>query len=117
MKEIIADIQLKLRESAYQNEEHVRFALVGRILQALGWDVWNPRQVYTEYKPIPTENQSRVDYALFTGSDIPWVFIEVKAVGLVGTNLSAIETQMRDYNTNLTDGWMLNHESRDPSRQ
>ncbi len=102
MKEIITDIQSKLRTNVYQNEEHVRFALVGRILQALGWDVWNPKEVFTEYKPIPNENQSRVDYALFTSSDIPWVFIEVKAVGLVDTNLPAIETQMRDYNTNLT---------------
>jgi hypothetical protein len=102
MKETLADIRLKFMDNLYQNEEHVRFALVGRVLQALGWNVWNPMEVYTEYKPIPTENQSRVDYALFTGSEIPWVFIEVKAVGLVDTNLPAIERQMRDYNTNLT---------------
>lgn len=102
MKEIITDIQSKLNNNLYQNEEHVRFALVGRVLQALGWDLWNPKEVYTEYRPIPTENLSRVDFALFTGSEIPWVFIEVKAVGLVDANLSAIETQMRDYNTNLT---------------
>ncbi len=102
MKEIITDIQSKLNNNLYQNEEHVRFALVGRVLQALGWDLWNPKEVYTEYRPIPTENLSRVDYALFTGSEIPWVFIEVKAVGHVDANLPAIETQMRDYNTNLT---------------
>ena len=58
MRDILADIQAKLREGAYQNEEHVRLSLVARILQGLGWDVWNPRQVNAEFAPARTEDNN-----------------------------------------------------------
>ena len=45
MDEVLKDIIEKLRHEDYQNEEHVRFSLVGRLLKELGWDVWNPKEV------------------------------------------------------------------------
>lgn len=102
MKEILADIRKKLQDGAYRNEEHVRFALVGRILQALGWDIWNPRQVDAEFVAAPDEDKTKVDLALFSKAEVPDVFIEVKNVGKAMINLAKTEEQLRDYNRNIT---------------
>jgi len=101
MRDILVDIQAKLREVAYQNEEHVRLSLVARVLQALGWDVWDPRQVNAEFAPVRSEDNTKVDFALFSTSRVPSVFIEVKAVGKI-SDLKQIERQLRDYNKNIT---------------
>lgn len=87
--------------NTYRNEEHVRVGIVLRLLGDLGWNVWDPSEVCCEYFPVRGEDRTRVDVALLTGDD-PWVFVEVKAVGLLEQNLSSIETQMRDYNRNMT---------------
>ncbi len=111
MKELLEDIAAKLRSNAYLNEEHVRLSLVARVLQALGWDIWNPQEVNTEFGAVRTEDSTRVDIALFARRTEPAVYIEAKAVGKIGRNLPEIERQMRDYNRNntaifsiLTDG-------------
>lgn len=115
MKNTLADIRKKLQERAYRNEEHVRLSLVARILQKLEWDIWDPGQVNTEFAPVPTEDSTKVDFALFSVPREPSVFIEVKAVGKID-NLQQVETQLRDYNRNntalfcvITDGavWRL----------
>jgi len=115
MKDTLGDIRQKLQLGAYQNEEHVRLALVARILLKLGWDIWDPTQVNTEFKPVPSEDRTKVDFALFSNRRAPSVFIEVKAVGKID-NLKSVETQLRDYNRNntaifsiITDGavWRL----------
>lgn len=102
MKEILVDIREKLRDNAYVNEEHVRLSLVARVVQQLGWDLWNPREVNAEFPAVPREDQSRVDVALFFATFSPSVFIEVKAVGKLGGNIIPIERQLRDYNRNNT---------------
>ena len=38
LREALEDIRRKLNTGVYQNEEHVRLALVARVVQALGWD-------------------------------------------------------------------------------
>ena len=101
MMDSLVDIQKKLREGAYQNEEHVRLSLVARILQDLGWEIWNPRQVNTEFAPVRAEDSTKVDVALFATPQVPSVFIEVKAVGKI-VNLEQTERQMRDYNRNVS---------------
>lgn len=110
MKEVLADIAQKLQQGAYQNEEHVRLSLVSRLLYALGWDIWDPNRVNAEFKPIPTEDGTKVDLALFIEHRIPSVFIEIKGVRKI-TDLGKAEKQLRDYNRNntakfsvLTDG-------------
>jgi len=110
MKEMLADIAQKLQQGAYQNEEHVRLSLVARLLQALGWDIWDPNRVDAEFKPIPAEDGTKVDLALFVEHRIPSVFMEIKGVGKI-PDLDKAEMQLRDYNRNntatftvLTDG-------------
>lgn len=102
MLEIIKEIRANLQGSKYQNEEHVRFSLVGHILLGLGWNIWNPDEVFTEDYPNPQENKKRVDITLYL--DEPMVHIEIKRVGGF-TNIKDFEnaqTQLRDYNNNLT---------------
>jgi predicted type IV restriction endonuclease len=102
MKDTLLDIRQKLKDGAYNNEEHVRLSLVCRILLESGWDVWNPREVNSEFKVLPQEDSSRLDLALFLKPYSPEVFIEVKSVGKLTANIGKIEGQLRDYNRNNT---------------
>ena len=111
MKDILSDIRARLESGQYRNEEHVRFSLVGRILQHLGWNIWNPVEVNTEFCTVPEEDKSKVDIALFLKPNTPSVFIEVKPVGKLDSDISLVERQLRDYNRNnnalfsvITDG-------------
>jgi len=102
MKETLKDIRKKLADNVYKNEEHVRLSLVARIIKELGWDLWNPIEVNSEFAVIPAEDQSRVDLALFLHPYVPSVFLEIKAVGKLEGNISQLERQLRDYNRNNT---------------
>lgn len=103
MNEILSDIKYKLTKNYFQNEEHVRISLVLRILFELGWDIWNPKEVNSEFKTVPNEDTSRVDIALFLSEySPPSIFIEIKSVGKIVTDLFRIEQQLRDYNRNNT---------------
>ena len=116
MRETLTDIRNKLQHGEYKNEEHIRLAVVCRLLNKLGCDMWDPKEVYTEFQPIPAEDRTRVDIALFSNNFTASVYVEVKAVGKIDPNLSEIERQVRDYNRNntalfsvITDGksWRL----------
>lgn len=102
MDEMIKDIREKLRNNCYRNEEHVRLSLVARILQSLGWDIWNPKETNCEFIVAPHEDKTRVDIALFDNFKNPRVFLEIKAVGALHNKIEQIERQLRDYNRNLT---------------
>lgn len=121
MKQTIEEIRKLFADNAFKDEQHVRFSLVGRICQKLGWDIWNPDEFYTEYrvKRLPQQNinkdiTGRVDVALFIPektSEGAEVFIEVKTPGKLDSNLIAGETQLHLYNAYhksaisiLTDG-------------
>ena len=102
MEELLVDIKEKLLSNTYTNEEHIRLSLVCRLLLKLGWDIWNPKEVNTEFPPTRSEDNTKVDIALFVKGDIPSIFIETKALGKLAPNLSNIERQVRDYNRNNT---------------
>jgi hypothetical protein len=111
MKELLADIKARLLNGEYKNEEHVRLSLVARVLQGLGWNIWNPIEVNTEFVVVPNEDSKKVDVALFLRPFVPTVFVEIKAVGQMQGKLPATELQMRNYNrdnqamfTVITDG-------------
>lgn len=103
VKQTLDDIRGKLSDGAYTNEEHVRLSLVSRLLQELGWDTWNPSEVNAEFSPVPSEDRSRVDLALFSESPRrPDVFMEIKAAGKLTGDLLEVERQMRNYNRDNT---------------
>ncbi len=102
MKQALEDIRKRLANAEYKNEEHVRLSLVARVLQELGWNLWNPSEVNSEFKAVPTEDYSRVDLALFLTPYSPSVYVEVKAIGRLQGDIRQLETQLRDYNRNNT---------------
>jgi hypothetical protein len=91
-----------LGRGAFKNEEHVRVAIVCRIVQELGWNIWNPEEVNLEFIPVPDEDKTKVDVALMCTPLRPDVFIEVKGFGQIRGRLNDIERQLRDYNRNNT---------------
>ncbi len=99
---MIKEIREFIKRGYFKNEENVRFSLVSRILKELGWDIWNPKEVATEFPVLPREDATRVDIALFDNSPTPSVFIEAKALGKLETELAKYEIQLRDYNRNNT---------------
>ena len=102
MNDLLADIKTKLQNGDYKNEEHIRFSLVARVLHSLGWDIWNPNEVNTEFIVVPNEDKTRVDVALFSTPFAPDVYIEIKDVGQIQKRLADVERQLRDYNRNNT---------------
>jgi predicted type IV restriction endonuclease len=65
-----------LERGGYPNEQSVTQGIVLRILSCLGWDQFDPEQVWPEYSVPP----QRVDLALCHPSKKPIVFIEVPAI-------------------------------------
>lgn len=121
MRDIILDIRKKLENDLFIDEQHVRFSLVARLCQALGWNVWNPDEFYTEYpvKKFPENEKSdkekgKVDVALFLNTqrgNTPEVYIEVKRPRELTKRLNDHEKQLSRYNYHdksaisvLTDG-------------
>ena len=102
MRDALADIKARLQNAEYRCEEHIRLSLVARLLQCLGWNIWNPKEVNTEFIVVPNEDKTRVDVALFLNQFAPAVFIEIKCVGQIQGRLTDIERQLRDYNRNNT---------------
>ncbi len=115
----LTDIRQRLNKKEYTNEEHIRFSLVGRVLLALGWNIWSPQEVCTEDLPQRGENTTKVDIRLHVGGDNPMtVYIECKRVGGLKSeaNLDRVVRQVAGYNSwngagliVLTDGhsWYL----------
>ena len=102
METTLNDIRSLFDRGAYKNEEHIRVCVVCRILQELGWNIWNPDEVSLEFAVAPDEDQTKVDVALRSTPLQPNAFIEVKAFGQLRGKLADIERQLRDYNRNNT---------------
>lgn len=58
-------------------EIRTRYALVDPILQALGWNIFDPSQVRIEHETTNQSNPHRVDYALFSEGK-PVIIVEAK---------------------------------------
>lgn len=111
MREPIEDIRAKLRNDEYKNIAHVRLSIVGRMLHNLGWDLWDPAEVYPDYVVGTSQEHPGIDLALFAKPPAPSVFIEIKAPGSIENELIESELQNKKYGfdtsgliTILTDG-------------
>ena len=84
----IETVQDRIRvhgNSLSQNEYRTRISLVDPVLNALGWNVSDPKQVTPEYPVDDKAHPERVDYALLVkgGNDeilTPRAFIEAKSL-------------------------------------
>lgn len=90
LRTAIADIRGKLRAGAFTSEDQVSKAVVMRLLQQLGWDVFHPALVSSEFRI----GKRKVDYALRHEPFGAVVLIEVKSVG---NATSKGEDQLFDY--------------------
>lgn len=79
LAEHIRDIKTRLGKEEYPNEQAISQGIVLRLLQAMGWDVYNPQVVTPEY----TVHGKRVDFALCVRSNRPDIFVEVKRPGQI----------------------------------
>ena len=102
MENTLNEIRLLFGRGVFKNEEHIRVAVVCRVLQELGWNIWNPEEVNLEFVCSPDEDNTKVDVALMCTPLRPDAFIEVKGFGLIRGKLGDIELQLRDYNRNNT---------------
>jgi predicted type IV restriction endonuclease len=67
MENTLNDIRLLFDRGVFKNEQHIRVAIVCRILQELGWNIWNPEEVYLEFATIPDEDNTKVKPGSATG--------------------------------------------------
>jgi len=77
LEEHIRDIQSKLGNNEYPNEQSISQAIVLRLLSALQWPVYDTQSVIPEY----SIQGKRVDFALCVQNNKPVIFIEVKQPG------------------------------------
>lgn len=79
LTQTIGDIRARLGRGEYQDEAKVSQGIVMRVLQDLGWPVFDTGVVVREY----SIKGRRVDYALIGRFDRPAVLLEVKRVGKI----------------------------------
>jgi hypothetical protein len=80
LHEAIRDAVGKIRrfQDRKLGEQNTKASLIEPLLEALGWDVRDPDEVYREFKPTARDNP--VDYAL-TILRKPRLFVEAKGLG------------------------------------
>ena len=76
LEETIRDIQKKIQNDEYPNEQAISLGIVVRLLREQNWPVNEPQVVIPEY----SVQGKRVDYALCVNNK-PKIFIEVKQPG------------------------------------
>jgi len=79
LEEHLIDIQKKLQANEYPNEQSISQGIVLRILQAIGWPLYDTQLVMPEY----SIEGLRVDFALCHHAGKPLIFIEVKQPGKI----------------------------------
>jgi len=81
LQDTLADIVGKVhrfRERGGLGEENTKASLIEPILEALGWNVRDPDEVFREFKPTPKD--APVDYALLLFHK-PRLLVEAKGLG------------------------------------
>ncbi|MBN1292296.1 MAG: hypothetical protein JXB48_10695 [Candidatus Latescibacteria bacterium] len=106
MKEPIEDIRSKLRNNVYKNKEQVRISIVGRMLHNLGWDLWNPNEVFPDYT-ISSASQACFDLALFVNQNAPSLFIDIDTNYSCDSDAKKIEQQLHEYNGDINNLLLL----------
>lgn len=78
MKEILLDIQKHFKQNSFLGIESIRQVVAPRLFQALGWDIWNPREVGRDFQPL-ADSQTKLDFALFLPGGLHTVFVKLVA--------------------------------------
>jgi hypothetical protein len=95
VNDALKGIVIRLRDNQYKNEEHLRLGAVYRLLNELGWDVWNPQEVCTEFQAIRRKDDPAVSLA-----DCFLLCLPIRLLLLYWTDfLEATEICVRNWNT------------------
>ena len=89
LEEHITDIQNKLKNNEYPNEQSISQGIVLRLLSVIQWQVYDTQSVIPEY----SIQGRRVDFALCVQKNKPVIFIEVKQPG----NTLGADKQLFEY--------------------
>jgi hypothetical protein len=73
----LTDIIVRLRQGRFANEQSISQGIVLRVLQELGWDIYDTTSVWPEFQT----GEGRADFALCHPPSKPAEFIEVKPPG------------------------------------
>ena len=88
LEQHLEDIQARLKNNQYPNEQSISQGIILRILQAIHWPIYDTQLVMPEY----SIGGRRVDFALCGISNKPTIFIEVKQPGkIIGANKQLFE--------------------------
>jgi hypothetical protein len=111
IKDTLVDIQTFITAGLYKNEEHVRLSIVARILQRLGWNIWNPAEYNAGYEIVRSDERTTIDVALFADSFALSALIKVEPPGDIKSRLQQAEAQLSQCNRSraapfsiITDG-------------
>jgi hypothetical protein len=101
----VRDVVSKIRryQDRSMGESNTKASLIEPILEALGWDVRDPDEVFREYKPKSVD--SPVDYAL-TILRKPRLYVEAKGLGETLTNRKWV-SQVLSYATVAGVEWCV----------
>lgn len=77
LETILTDITARLRQGPFPNEQAISQGIVLRVLQELGWDIYDTNSVWPEFQT----GEGRADFALCHPPSKPAEFIEVKPPG------------------------------------
>jgi len=97
IKNVLDQVKTRMASLKGRGEEATKQAIILPILDALGYDIWNPSEVCPEYEAdfaIKKSGQKeKVDLAILVGG-MPRIFIEIKSIDV---NLDGHEGQLARY--------------------
>ena len=99
LEQTLKMISQGFNEWRYHNEESVKQGIILPILQALGWDIFDTREVYPQHNL----KGGRADYVLYDENNNPSILIEAKALdkSQKGSKLDDNEKQAQKYVTDF----------------
>ena len=97
--DILARVRNGISSNSYPNETAVRTKIVQPILEALGWDVYDPELVRDEFSLKLKNRTKRIDIALCSSHGNPRCIVELKTTGrdLTEIGRSAADEQLFEY--------------------
>jgi hypothetical protein len=97
LSQTLDQVKLRMPSVRQRGEEATKQAMILPILDALGYDIWNPSEVCPEYEADTVTKKlgqkEKVDFAILTNGSAR-IFIEVKALDI---NLDGHEGQLARY--------------------
>ncbi|HUJ11495.1 MAG TPA: type I restriction enzyme HsdR N-terminal domain-containing protein [Verrucomicrobiae bacterium] len=98
LEDTVSDIVARLRQGRYPNEQSISQGIVLRLLQDLGWDVYDTTCVWPEYQT----GEGRADFALCHPPSKPSVFIEIKQPGIAEDPNAVRQALLYAFQTGVT---------------